>query len=175
LRYLQSSALMLSLTNQRTMPMLLQPLCPCGSAAHYTDCCEPYLTGKAPAPTAEALMRPLAGISKSARYTAYSKGNVDYLIATLHPKSRQKDDRPALLQSIHNTRWIGLTVIKTQKGQTQDKRGIVEFVAMYQPVPMKDLQNIGAVNQLHERSRFVQERGQWFYVDGDILPPLKLT
>jgi SEC-C motif-containing protein len=71
---------MLSLTNQR-MPMLLHPLCPCGSAAHYTDCCKPYLTGKAAAPTAEALMR----------------------------------------------------------------------------------------------SRFVQEGGQWFYVDGDILPPLKLT
>jgi len=147
--------------------MLLQPLCPCGSAAHYTDCCEAYLTGKAAAPTAEALMR--------SRYTAYSEGNVDYLIATLHPKSRQEDDRPALLQSIHNTRWIGLTVIKTQKGQAQDKRGIVEFVALYQPVQMKDLQNISAVNQLHERSRFVQERGQWFYVDGDILPPLKLT
>ena len=40
---------------------------------------------------------------------------------------------------------------------------------------MKDLQNIGAVKQLHERSRFVQEGGQWFYVDGEILPPLKLT
>ena len=108
------------------MFMLLQPLCPCGSTAHYTDCCEPYLSGKAAAPTAEALMR--------SRYTAYSKGNVDYLIATLHPKSRQKDDRPTLLQSIQNTRWIGLSIVKTQKGQTQDKRGIVEFVALYQPL-----------------------------------------
>jgi SEC-C motif domain protein len=157
---------MLSLMNQRIF-MLLHPLCPCGSAAHYTDCCEPYLSGRAAAPTAEALMR--------SRYTAYSKGDVSYLIATLHPKSRQPDDRPTLLQSIQNTRWMGLTLIKTQKGKAQDKRGIVEFVALYQSVQMKDLQNIGAVNQLHERSRFVQESGQWFYVDGDILPPLKLT
>jgi len=147
------------------MFMLLHPLCPCGSAAHYTDCCESYLSRKAPAPTAEALMR--------SRYTAYSKGNIDYLIATLHPKSRQPDDRSSLLQSIQNTHWIGLSIVKTQRGQAQDKRGIVEFVALYQPVSKKDRQNIGAANQLHERSRFVQERGQWFYVDGDILLPLK--
>jgi SEC-C motif domain protein len=132
--------------------MLLHPLCPCGSAAPYTNCCEPYVTGKALAPTAEALMR--------SRYTAYSKGNVDYLIATLHPKSRQKDDRPTLLQSVQTMRWVGLTVLKTQKGQPQDKRGVVEFIAQYQPI-----QNLltGAANQLHERSRFVKENGQWFY------------
>jgi SEC-C motif domain protein len=146
--------------------MFLQPLCPCGSAVHFLQCCEPYLTGAASAPTAEALMR--------SRYTAYSKGYVDYLIATLHPKSRQKNERLTLLESIQNTQWIGLTIIKTQKGQAQDKRGVVEFVALYQPA-QKGLLKPSKVNQLHERSRFVKENGQWFYVDGDILPPLKLA
>jgi SEC-C motif domain protein len=146
--------------------MFLQPLCPCGSTVHFLQCCEPYLTGAAFAPTAETLMR--------SRYTAYSKGYVDYLIATLHPKSRQKNERLTLLESIQNTQWIRLTIIKTQKGQAQDKRGVVEFVALYQPA-QKGVSKPDRANQLHERSRFVKEDGQWFYVDGDILPPLNLT
>jgi SEC-C motif domain protein len=107
------------------------------------------------------------------RYTAYSEGNVDYLIATLHPKSRHKSDRSSLLQSVQSTRWVGLTIVTTQQGQVKDKRGVVEFVALYQPTQIQDLQSIGMVNQLHERSRFIQEKGQWFYVDGDILPAIE--
>jgi SEC-C motif domain protein len=147
--------------------MLLHPLCLCGSSIPTSQCCELYLGGNAIAPTAEALMR--------SRYTAYSQGNVDYLIATLHPQSRQPDDRPTLIQSVQAMRWVGLKIVKTQRGQAQDKRGTVEFVALYQPVEKNDLQNIGMTHQLHERSRFVQESGQWFYVDGDILPPLTST
>jgi SEC-C motif domain protein len=145
--------------------MLLQPFCPCGSAILYSQCCEPYLLGKAFAPTAEALMR--------SRYTAYHKGNVDYLIATLHPKSSQKIDRQSLLETITTTRWLGLTVIKAQKGQIQDRRGIVEFEAKYEEIKGRS----GAKERkkdrpgcLHERSRFVKEEGQWFYSEGDILP-----
>jgi SEC-C motif domain protein len=147
--------------------MLLHPLCPCGSAIPTPQCCERYISGSAIAPTAEALMR--------SRYTAYSQGNVDYLIATLHPQSRQPDDRPTLIQSVQAMRWVGLKIVKTQRGQAQDKRGTVEFVAFYKPAEKNDLQNVGMTHQLHERSRFVKESGQWFYVDGDILPPLTST
>jgi SEC-C motif domain protein len=139
---------------------LSQSLCPCGSQSQYADCCEAYLTGAASAPTAEALMR--------SRYTAYFKGNVDYLIATLHPKSRRKDDRDSILQGMKNTRWLGLKIIETQKGANHDRRGLVEFIAKYQPVSEKGLPMMGVVNQLHERSRFIKEKEQWFYVDGDI-------
>jgi SEC-C motif domain protein len=145
--------------------MFLHPLCPCGSTIPFLKCCERYLASAAIAPTAEALMR--------SRYTAYSKGNIEYLLATLHPNSRRKNERLTLLESIQNTRWVGLTIIKTQKGQIQDKRGVVEFVALYQPTDSKGMLQTNAVNQLHERSRFIKERDQWFYVDGDILPPVK--
>jgi SEC-C motif domain protein len=144
--------------------MLLNPLCPCGSAIPTPQCCELYISGSASAPTAEALMR--------SRYTAYSQGNVNYLVATLHPKSCRPDDRPTLLRSVQAMRWVGLRIIKTQRGQVQDKGGIVEFVALYQPIEKSNLQNMGVTHQLHERSRFVKEGEQWFYVDGDILPPL---
>jgi SEC-C motif domain protein len=146
--------------------MLLDPFCPCGNQALYTHCCAPYLTGKALAPTAAVLMR--------SRYTAYSKGNVDYLIATWHPKAGKTRDRASLLRNCQATRWLGLTLVKTQQGQPQDQRGIVEFVALYQTIQRPDSKPVGATHQLHERSRFVQEKGQWFYVDGDPLPAINL-
>lgn len=141
--------------------MLLQPFCPCGSQSHYVDCCEMYLRGKASAPTAESLMR--------SRYSAYSKGDVEYLIQTQYPKKRKKIDRQMLLKTIENTHWMGLTVLKTQKGGADDRRGIVEFVAQYRGLALTD-----PIYQLHERSRFVKEDGLWFYQDGDNLPPVQL-
>jgi SEC-C motif domain protein len=105
------------------------------------------------------------------RYTAFTQGNIDYLIATLHPQSRRPDDKRRHRQTVSQTQWLGLTVLKTQKGQPQDKTGSVEFVAEY-----RDTQAGGfaaaEVKQLHERSRFLQVDGQWFYVDGDVLPPV---
>ena len=136
--------------------MTESPLCSCGSQRAFAECCEPYLSGNAIAPTAEALMR--------SRYTAYCKGNVDYLIATHHPSKRSLSDRVNLSKSIQNTTWLGLTVVKTEQGQPQDDTGIVEFVAIYRT---------GNVGQLHERSRFKKQKGRWFYVEGDHLPPLE--
>ncbi len=130
--------------------------CPCGSGQPLATCCAPYLQGDALAPTAEALMR--------SRYTAYCQGQVEYLIATHHPRQRQLSDRAALSQSVRQTTWLGLTVLATEQGQPEDPVGIVEFVALYQAR--------GAVQQLHERSRFQQQKGRWFYVEGDHLPPL---
>ena len=141
--------------------MLLQPLCPCGSQIRYPDCCDVYLRGKAIAPTAEALMR--------SRYSAYSKRDIEYLIQTQYPKKRKNTDRPMLLKTITNTNWMGLTVLKTQKGGVNDRRGIVEFVALY-----RGLELTAPIYQLHERSRFIKEDGVWFYQDGDSLPPIQL-
>ena len=127
--------------------------CPCGSKKRYQHCCGMYLSGRKYPETAEKLMR--------SRYTAFCRGNTDYLIATLHPDKRQPQDRAELVKSIDKTEWLGLTVIDTQQGKKQDKTGIVEFEAVYQ---------INEPRQLHERARFVRANGQWFYVDGDILP-----
>jgi len=55
--------------------------CPCGSAQPYSRCCEPLILGAKSAPTPEALMR--------ARYSAYAKTEVDFIIATTHPDKRE--------------------------------------------------------------------------------------
>lgn len=128
-------------------------ICPCGSKKQYQYCCGKYLAGKTTAETAEKLMR--------SRYTAFCQGNIDYLIATLHPERRSPRDFTELTQSIKNTQWLSLTVINSTKGKKHDAVGYVEFEAVYQ---------VSEPGQLHERSKFMKKDGKWFYVDGDILP-----
>ncbi|MEM6452895.1 MAG: YchJ family metal-binding protein [Cyanobacteria bacterium P01_C01_bin.69] len=147
--------------------------CWCGSRRAFSSCCEPYLTGDAIAPTAEALMR--------SRYSAFCTKSVDYLLATHHPSWRKStasnntDERILLSRSVNTTQWINLLIIKKQGGQKKDKTGRVEFVAAYRPksaLPVDmTVQSPDGITQLHENSRFVREQGRWFYVDGDILPP----
>ncbi|MDD2929907.1 MAG: YchJ family metal-binding protein [Sideroxydans sp.] len=121
--------------------------CPCGSNKPYAECCARYIEGGTPAPTAEALMR--------SRYTAYTQLKEDYLLASWHPSTR-----PAALGIADEapTQWIGLEV--KRHAQQDTEHAIVEFVARYKVN--------GRAHRLHEVSRFVQEAGRWFYVDGDI-------
>lgn len=143
--------------------------CPCGSGIILTDCCGRYVNGTAFAPTAEALMR--------SRFTAYSLGQVDYLLATLHESKRRRGEKLQLRRSLDQTRWLHLQVLEARAGQAGDERGEVEFVAVYglaNPVS-SSLGLLGQtaatqLGQMHERSRFLFEGGRWFYVDGDQLP-----
>ena len=105
--------------------------------------------------TAEALMR--------SRYVAYREGNVDYLVATRHPSKRRFDDRITLLKSVKATSWESLTIVATRQGCQNDTSGYVEFMAVYSQPEW---------GQLHERSKFVKENGCWFYLDGEMLPPI---
>jgi len=129
--------------------------CPCGQAHTYENCCQPLHLGKQFAPDAASLMR--------SRYCAFVKQDIDYLINTLHPGQRRADDRQALQQTCQTTQWLGLKIIKTQ---SYDHQAEVEFVAFYEDKP---------TGQLHERSRFIYQDNQWFYLDGLFLPPLKLS
>lgn len=127
--------------------------CPCGSKKQYQYCCGIYLTGRKNPETAEKLMR--------SRYTAFCKGNIDYLMETLHPDRRNSRDYSELTKSINNTRWLSLKIINTNKGKKNDSVGYVEFEAVYQ---------VTEPAQLHERSKFIKTDSKWFYVAGDILP-----
>jgi len=121
--------------------------CPCGSGKPFAACCEPYLSGVAPAPTAEALMR--------SRYTAYTRSDFDYLKRTWDAATR-----PATLGAEPGLEWLVLSVIKTQAGSAQDYQGTVQFVARYR---------IGeAQGELRETSRFHKRDGVWLYLDGHV-------
>lgn len=129
--------------------------CPCGSQQVLSQCCAPYLLGQRRAATAEHLMR--------SRYSAYCTKNINYLIKTHHPDYREPNSRQKIVATANSVTWLGLTIVATEQGQPRDEKGIVEFVAAFQ-------EGKTAV-QLHERSRFRHENGQWFYLEGDILPP----
>ncbi|QKW05660.1 YchJ family protein [Streptomyces sp. NA04227] len=130
-------------TNSRTAAAA----CPCGTGRTYADCCGACHTGASPAPTAEALMR--------SRYSAFARGEADYLLRTWHPRTR-----PARLDLDSGTRWRGLEILRTEGGSAFHTTGTVTFRASYE-----DAQGGGV---LAEHSRFERYEGAWVYVDGDV-------
>lgn len=130
----------------------LDTRCPCGSGKSFSFCCEPAITGRKPAATAEALMR--------SRYTAFALGAVDYLINTTAARMRTPQDAELLTEQTQITTWTGLDIIDTQAGQKDDQSGIVEFKAAFESPEGNAI--------LHERSRFERESGQWVYLDGEV-------
>lgn len=130
----------------------LDTRCPCGSGKPFSFCCEPAITGRKPAATAEALMR--------SRYTAFALGAVDYLINTTAARMRTPQDAELLTEQTQITTWTGLDIIDTQAGQKDDQSGIVEFKAAFESPEGNAT--------LHERSRFERESGQWVYLDGEV-------
>ncbi len=120
------------------------PPCPCGSGRALAACCGPLHAGEAVAGTAEQLMR--------SRYSAYARGERDYLLATWHPSTR-----PFALELDPAVRWLGLSVRRHQQGAAG--AAVVEFVARCRS-------GGGPATRLHEVSRFVREDGRWYYLDG---------
>ncbi|NUM89707.1 MAG: YchJ family protein [Bdellovibrionales bacterium] len=119
-------------------------LCPCGSENDYAGCCEPYVTGRMPAPTPEALMR--------SRYSAYVKVAPSYLRETLAPESRGDYSEKDVLEWARTSKWLGLRILKAEGNQ-------VEFMAKYQ--------TRGKVLEHHEVSTFRREGDRWYFVDGE--------
>ena len=139
--------------------------CPCGSGRSYSDCCEPYITGKAKAPTAEALMR--------SRYSAYAEHAVDYIIDTCVHRAENDIDYKSTRDWSERPTWLGLKIISTEKGGPGDTEGTVEFEATYEQDGLKDVH--------HETAKFIKENGDaitkgdaadgtWLYEEGRVTP-----
>ena len=122
---------------------VVQP-CPCGSGATDSRCCLPILRGE-PASTAEALMR--------SRYTAYVRHDERHLLASWHPSTRPDE------VELGAETWHGLHVVDVVDGGPGDDEGVVEFEA--------EVEELGRMAAIRERSRFVRHRGRWVYVDAE--------
>ena len=120
--------------------------CPCLSGNTFDACCGPLLEGAA-APTAERLMR--------SRYTAFSLEDAGYLLRTWHPTTR-----PEAIEFDLELSWRRLVIIDHVAGGPFDREGVVEFEAYWRQGAER--------GSLHERSRFVREERQWYYLDGDV-------
>ena len=96
------------------------------------------------------------------RYTAFTRCDESYLLATWHASTR-----PAALQFAGGTatrdnatrdttiKWIGLDVKRA--ASTGDNSAVVEFAARFKTG--------GRAQRMHEVSRFVCEDGRWYYVN----------
>lgn len=129
--------------------------CTCGNAAAFEACCEPIIAGKRPAATAEQLMR--------ARYSAYAKGEIDFLFESLASSERKGFDREGAEQWSKAAEWLGLEVKRTEQGSANDTTGVVEFVARYR-VQEKTIEH-------HEIATFTKEDGKWHFLDGQTPKP----
>ncbi|MGJ4999296.1 YchJ family protein [Bradyrhizobium sp. HKCCYLS3077] len=126
--------------------------CPCGSPLPFDRCCGPYLNGDVSPPTAEALMR--------SRYTAYTRGDIDYIAATLAADRRGAFDAAAAKGWATRATWLGLRVVSTARGQEGDADGVVSFVATYREG--------GKTIEHHEVSQFRRDGdGAWRFVEGE--------
>jgi SEC-C motif-containing protein len=127
------------------MPLPSNRQCPCGSGAGYDACCGTLHRGERQAGTAEELMR--------SRYSAFARGDADYLFRTWHPRTR-----PADVTIDANVIWKALAVTGIAAGGIDDEHGEVEFTAHFEVA--------GRADSMHERSIFERRAGRWFYVDG---------
>ena len=115
--------------------------CPCGLPADYAACCGRYLEGGARPDTPEQLMR--------SRYTAYVRGDVEYLWRTHHPDKR--GDRARLEEAVRGSTFVRLVVQEAGPAQ-------VAFEAYFREGR--------GLRVLTERSRFVRLDERWVYLDG---------
>ena len=113
-------------------------VCPCGSGEALPDCCLPYIRGERLAASAEILMR--------SRYCAYALGHEKYLLDSWHHSTR-----PQSVQLDASLKWLRLKIIDSESLADE-----VEFIATYKLN--------GKAHKLREKSRFVLESGEWFYL-----------
>lgn len=88
------------------------------------------------------------------RYSAYTLADIDYIRATMQGKAAEGFDPTAAKQWAQSCEWLGLQVLKTE---TDGSNGTVELVATFK-------QN-GQLQTMHERSKFLNVLGKWFYID----------
>jgi SEC-C motif domain protein len=130
--------------------------CFCGSDDTFEQCCKPIIDCTQPAPTAQALMR--------SRYSAYVIVASQYLIDSTHISQRANYSKADIEAWAKESHWQKLEIIDCKKGLPDDSVGEIEFKAYYH-----DSKNIFQIH--HEKSVFKKENGEWFYVNGTIIPP----
>lgn len=91
------------------------------------------------------------------RYTAFECGDLAHLQATWHPSTLPTD-----LDLDPQTVWTRLRIVDAHAGQAGDRRGTVRFRAHWRTP--------AGSGTLEELSRFVFQRGRWWYLDGVVAP-----
>lgn len=125
-------------------------LCPCGSKKSYDLCCGPFLEKKQIPTTPEELMR--------SRYTAFVKGDVDYIFDTMRGKAREGFSKEETRRWAQSVKWLNLTILNAPSVKQGEITGWVELIASFKENDIP--------SQIHEMSQFHLIDGRWYYVSG---------
>lgn len=123
--------------------------CPCGSSINISECCLPIIQNKRNASTAEELLR--------ARYTAFTQGEIEFILKTHHSRTRKDISREEISDWAKNSEWVGLQILQTEAGKLEDQQGTIVFCARYKAE--------GKLQEHWEKSFFEKEEGLWYFVD----------
>ncbi len=127
--------------------------CPCKSNKYFQKCCELLIVGLQKAATPEELMR--------SRYTAYTRCNIDYIKKTMKSVALENFNYIEAKNWVQTVIWLDLEVLATYFKQNNSGIGYVEFKAYFQVN--------GEIKILHEKSEFMKENHEWFYIDRQLL------
>lgn len=95
------------------------------------------------------------------RYSAYVKGGFEHLGKSLSAEQR-KDYSPEQAQRwSKDSEWLGLKILRTEKGGADDQEGLVEFSARFR--------SGGQEHEHLETALFSREEGKWVYA-GQVAP-----
>lgn len=132
-----------------TSTVTTENLCPCGSGAALLSCCLPLIQGKKKAATAEELLR--------SRYTAFTRGDVDFILETHHSRTRDDVKREEIEDWSKTSEWKSLKVVQKEAGLPNDTQGTIVFCAQYAAE--------GKTHDHWEQSFFEKENGEWRFLD----------
>lgn len=90
-----------------------------------------------------------------ARYNAYERKDIKFLVETHCEETRGKLDIEGTKKWAETAEWLGLEIISTEAGQECDIEGVVEFKARYR--------ENGEEHTHHEKSKFIKKDNKWYY------------
>ncbi len=122
-------------------------MCYCGSQLNFEECCKKYISGEIKPKTAEELMR--------SRYSAFANEDIDYILSTHHPETRDEITRESVEIWSKDSDFLSLTILDTVDGTEDDQEGIVEFIAEFRAETY--------IRKHKERSVFKKLDGNWYY------------
>lgn len=129
-------------------------LCPCQSGIDYQNCCKPLHIKDKYATTALQLMR--------SRYSAFVKGEINYIVETTVPNQQTLLNKQALTDWAHSVQWKGLHILDYQEKLDKNKSSVT-FKALFQTQDG---------DQIHdERSLFVNIQDRWYFADPTVELP----
>lgn len=130
-----------------------EKLCPCCSGKNYEECCQPVINGTVKAATPVDLMR--------ARYSAYAKAEVDFIVNSTHKEKREENDRKEIENWAKSSEWLGLQILSTPEIPDAPESSFVEFIASYA--------DRGVKLEHHELAEFRKVNDEWFFYDGKLV------